>query len=61
MVPAPALSQSGAGNVCVYLLHNGEPHAHSDVTCLLTAERAAVSNQQKHPQCLRKYTPDGLQ
>ncbi|NYY77040.1 hypothetical protein DMI62_22000 [Escherichia coli] len=37
-------------------LHNGEPHAHSDVTCLLTAERAAVSNLQKHPQCHRKYT-----
>ncbi len=42
----------------MYPLHNGEPHAHSDVTCLLTAERAAVSNQQKHLQCLRKYTPD---
>ena len=25
------------------------------------AERAAVSNLQKHPQCLRKYSPDGLQ
>ncbi|KAB0122866.1 hypothetical protein F7F14_28970, partial [Escherichia coli] len=39
----------------------GAVHAHSDVTCLLTAERAAVSNLQKHPQCLRKYIPDGLQ
>lgn len=28
---------------------------------MLTAERAAVSNLQKHPQCLRKYSPDGLQ
>nr|MDN1647162.1 hypothetical protein [Escherichia coli] len=26
-----------------------------------TGKRAAVSNLQKHPQCLRKYTPDGLQ
>ena len=57
MVPVPALSQSGAGNVCVYLLHNGEPHAHSDVTCLLTAERAVVSNLQKHPQLTIYFAP----